>query len=438
MALRGGGGDDDLPEEFAEGKDVGEWSHFRDDSILESKRDPDDSKADDDSQASSVIDWGDGADPITTDPTTLPFGTVRERLETPQNFTVWVKDYLYESATYDLPPDPPFKGVEWVEELEKVFDRMQAEWEEKQMDASTAQADGPYHPRQGGFHKNPALDLTTSGCMERHWDPARLSHYLRLQAEQGGSTTWQERAAEDFPDPDSKEEEDVPAGFGSQVAGNKKGMLPGQKYEPDYQAFRNFGEEDWGHSLATNSSMDANTDPWFQVNQDKDCPTNPFEGDWVEKSLEEHFQAQLAKFSANCRENYQQKYNETYAGRMTSRAGDDDRLIYDCIDHSASVSYKNRQRTCPYATNKWVNNIGSMPGLEWNPETPLEKTSIWSAMPPSFNSFNGPAKLSGIDGKANDGEDDGGWRNIGDDHLIHVQPEEEFQEEPGAGGNPYL
>ena len=82
MALRGGGGDDDLPEEFAEGKDVGEWSHFRDDSILESKRDPDDSKADDDSQASSVIDWGDGADPITTDPTTLPFGTVRERLGT--------------------------------------------------------------------------------------------------------------------------------------------------------------------------------------------------------------------------------------------------------------------------------------------------------------------------------------------------------------------
>jgi len=28
-------------------------------------------------------------------------------------------------------------------------------------------------------------------------------------------------------------------------------------------------------------------------------------------------------------------------------------------------------------SNKWVNNIGSMPKLEWNPETPLHQTSLW-------------------------------------------------------------
>ncbi len=45
--------------------------------------------------------------------------------------------------------DPPFKGEKWVEELEKVFDRLQEEWELKQLDAVTADPDGPYHARAG-------------------------------------------------------------------------------------------------------------------------------------------------------------------------------------------------------------------------------------------------------------------------------------------------
>ena len=36
-----------------------------------------------------------------------------------------------------------------MEELEKVFDRLQEEWELKQLDAETADQDGPYHARAG-------------------------------------------------------------------------------------------------------------------------------------------------------------------------------------------------------------------------------------------------------------------------------------------------
>ena len=61
-----------------------------------------------------------------------------------------------------------------------------------------------------------------------------------------------------------------------------------------------------------------------------------------------------------------------------------------------------------------------MPSLEWNPATPLEKTSMWSKMPPSLNALTKGAKLGGIDGPENDGADAGGWRGIGGDHLIRV------------------
>jgi len=431
LVLRGGGDSlTDIPEEeHVEGKDTGGWSRLREESIQdhsileESIRD-----FDEDSQGSSVLDWADGAtDQAGTDPATLPFATPRERLTSSQNnFSVWMKDFLSENPDYDLPEDPPFKGVEWVEALEKTFDRMQDEWERDQMDGETAQPDGPYHPRSGGFHKNPALDLTTSGCMDRSWDTARLSHYARLKAESGNCTKWQERAEEDFADEESYEA-DTPIAS-TQVNGQRKSMRDGQIFEPQYSAYRNFGEEDWqAPNVSMSSGMDANTDPWFKVNQDTNTSQNPFEGDWVDKNLEEHFQRQLAKFSLMCREQYQQQKNDSYAGRLGSAAEEDDHLIYDCIDHTASVSYKNRQTSCPYANNKWVNNIGSTPSLEWNPETPLEKISLWSAAPPSFNAFKGQPKLGGIDGLANDGADTAGWRDVGGDHLITVQPEPEME-----------
>ena len=85
LALRGGG--DDLPyEEPVPGKDVEGWSHFREDSILDySIRDPYE-----DSHVS--LDLGDGAwDPALTDPTTLPFDIARERLDKPQNFSIWMQ-----------------------------------------------------------------------------------------------------------------------------------------------------------------------------------------------------------------------------------------------------------------------------------------------------------------------------------------------------------
>mmetsp|Transcript_266 Transcript_266/g.538 ORF Transcript_266/g.538 Transcript_266/m.538 type:complete len:506 (-) Transcript_266:373-1890(-) len=429
LALRGGGDSlTDIPEEEnVEGKDMGGWSRLREESIQDQSILEDSVRDFDDSQGSSVLDWTDGAaDQGGTDPVTLPFVTPRERLTANQNnFSVWMKDFLNENPDYDLPEDPPFKGVEWVEALEKTFDRMQDEWEREQMDGVTAQPDGPYHPRSGGFHHNSALDLTTSGCMDRSWDSARLSHYARLKAESGNCTKWQERADED--DAEEEEEADTPI-TSAKVDGQSRIKGTGQKFVPEYSAYRNYGDEDWqGQNVSMSTGMDANTDPWFKVNQDTNTSQNPFEGDWVDKNLEDHFQRQLAKFSLICREQYQQQKNESYAGRMGSTAEEDDHLIYDCIDHAASVSYKNRQTSCPYANNKWVNNIGSTPNLEWNPETPLEKVSLWSSMPPSFNAFKGQPKLGGIDGLPNDGADAAGWRNVGGDHLITVQPEPEME-----------
>jgi hypothetical protein len=58
---------------------------------------------------------------------------------------------MHENPEYDIPVDPPFKGEAWVEELEKVFDRLQNEWEAGQMNSETAQSDGPYHPRSGSM-----------------------------------------------------------------------------------------------------------------------------------------------------------------------------------------------------------------------------------------------------------------------------------------------
>jgi len=430
LALRGGG--DDLPyEEPVPGKDVEGWSHFREDSILDySIRDPYE-----DSHVS--LDLGDGAwDPALTDPTTLPFDIARERLDKPQNFSIWMQESLAANEDYDIPPDPPFKGEAWVEELERVFDRLQEEWEAKQMDGSTAQADGSYHPRSGPYHRNPALDLTTSGTQERSWDPSRLSHFARQRAlelaQANNATVWDEQADED----DAEQEELAPTPISTvQVDGQSKLMGEGQKFEPQYAAFRHFGEEDWGYSLACNTSMDANIDPWFKVNQDTNTSQDPFEGDWVDKTLEEHFQKQLAKFNANCREYYIQKSNTSYAGRMNSAAEEDDKLLYDCLDHAASVTYKNRMRTCPYASNKWVNNIGSMPKLEWNPETPLHQTSLWASKPPSMSSFQGPAQLHGIDGAPNDGADTGGWRNLGGDHLLQGSPDSEYEPSEPADYN---
>ena len=86
LALRGGEGD--VPdEERVLGKDVEGFSQFREDSILDySIRDPDE-----DSHVS--LDLGDGAwDPALTDPTLLPgVDTARERLEKPQNFSIWMQ-----------------------------------------------------------------------------------------------------------------------------------------------------------------------------------------------------------------------------------------------------------------------------------------------------------------------------------------------------------
>jgi hypothetical protein len=190
------GGSDGEPEAPVEGKDTAGWRHFREDSIQDySIRDPDE-----DSHASG-LDWGDGADDMAgADPTLLPFDTTRERLEAPkQNFSLWMRDYMAENTEYEIPPDPPFKGVKWVAELERVFNRLQNEWELEQLNETTACPDGPYHPRAGSFHKNPALDLSTAGVMDRSWDTARLSQYARLKAElqpQHGAS-WKERADED-------------------------------------------------------------------------------------------------------------------------------------------------------------------------------------------------------------------------------------------------
>ena len=59
------------------------------------------------------------------------------------------QESLAENPDYDIPRELPFKGEKWVEELEKVFDRLQEEWELKQLDAETADQDGPYHARAG-------------------------------------------------------------------------------------------------------------------------------------------------------------------------------------------------------------------------------------------------------------------------------------------------
>jgi len=86
LALRGGEGDLQ-DEERVLGKDVEGFSQFREDSILDySIRDPDE-----DSQVS--LDLGDGAwDPALTDPTFLPgVDMARERLEKPQNFSIWMQ-----------------------------------------------------------------------------------------------------------------------------------------------------------------------------------------------------------------------------------------------------------------------------------------------------------------------------------------------------------
>lgn len=445
LALRGGGYS--IENDNTEGKDTEGWRYFREDSVLQSRldsvRDPDD-----ESQGPSAIDWDKldlHGDPAEADPVTLPFARSREHLDAAsQNFSVFMKDYLQENLNYELPPDPPFRGRKWVEELEAVFDRLQAEWEEKQMDGETAQSDGPYHARQGAFHKNPALDLTTSGCMERPWDRARLSHYARLRAEAGNVTKWRaERRADEDDGDESSIDVQTPLSTGV-VDGQTRQHFPGdvtrreplpaqQTFRPEYQAFRMYGEEDWGAKLALPGSMDANTDPWFQVNPDStltglSIATDPYEGDWVQKTLEEHVQKQLRIFSRMCRETYEQRTNGSYAGRMTSQAAEEDQFIYDNIDKSASVSYRSRQRTCPLANNKWVNNVGSMPVLEWNPQTPREQTSLWSSMPPSFNQIKGAPKLAGIDGD-NDGVEHGGWRNPGGDHLVRVEPEPEPQYE---------
>ena len=428
LALRGGGYS---IEDDWEGKDNEAWQQSREEFIQDfSVRDLDRQE------------WDNGdAD---ADPTTMPFTVTRERLEVkPQNFSIasslWTKDYLHENLEWNLPLEPPFKGKEWIGELEKVFDRLQLEWEEKQHDPSTADPSGPYHPRAGAFHKNPALDLTTSGTLERRWDVSRLSHDARMKAEAGNITTWrsERRFDEDDPDFESSLEAGTPVTTGV-VDGQTRNAREGSTgFQPQYSAFRNFGEEDWGYSLALNGSMDANTDPWFRVNPDTETPTNPFEGDWVDKNLEEHFQRQLEKFSTMCREQNLQKRNESYAGRMVSAAPEEDALIFDCIDHTASVSYSNRLRSCPYANNKWVNNIGCMPSNTWNPETPIEKVSLWAkGKGTSFNEFKSRPRLFGIDG-CNDGQDSGGWRGLGGDHLIHVEPEAEGQAADDEGGYDY-
>ena len=187
------GGSDGSLEAPVEGKDTAEWRHFREDSIQDySVRDP---------EEDSHADWADGAeDQMPNDPTVMPFVARRERLDVPdRNFSLWMKDYLAENTEYEIPAEPPFKGEAWVTELSNVFDRLHNEWEMAQLNGSTAQLDGPYHPRTGSYHKNPALDLTTAGVMDRSWDVGRLSHYARLKAELQPEmgAKWKERADED-------------------------------------------------------------------------------------------------------------------------------------------------------------------------------------------------------------------------------------------------
>ena len=62
----------------------------------------------------------------------------------------------------------------------------------------------------GPYHRNPALDLTTSGTQERSWDPSRLSHFARQRAlelaQANNATVWDEQADED----DAEQEELAP------------------------------------------------------------------------------------------------------------------------------------------------------------------------------------------------------------------------------------
>lgn len=268
----------------------------------------------------------------------------------------FVADYLGEQGEFEVEPDPPFLGREWVEALEVVFDKMCADWDAKEERGENAD-DGYYHPRKGARHLNPAFDLTSSGTTERPWDPVRLAAFAREQGELNITHyTPDHRVGHDNMPRHWTDEEPAAAGI---------------KEDNQWAALATHGSEAWTNksTMSLQGSMDANTDPWFKSNQDTDTGHSVESTcEWINKEFEDRIQEKLRQLEKICKEeNFARKNNDSSYFAERSAAPEEDMLHYNYVTKPGSMTTANRRRTANFASNEWVNNANFLPSQEYNP-----------------------------------------------------------------------
>eukprot|EP00291_Cryptomonas_curvata_P012389 CAMPEP_0172177800 /NCGR_PEP_ID=MMETSP1050-20130122/15665_1 /TAXON_ID=233186 /ORGANISM="Cryptomonas curvata, Strain CCAP979/52" /LENGTH=325 /DNA_ID=CAMNT_0012850415 /DNA_START=102 /DNA_END=1076 /DNA_ORIENTATION=+ len=307
--------------------------------------------------------------------------------------SVFLDDEDDDDEGFCVPPPPPFKGEKWVEAVYEAFKKKKAVWEREQQEGHTDEALDEWGTaaRMGDRHLNPAFELTASGTGDRAWASDRLDAYARSKGAVN-ATAWLE---ENVHMADMPTHEDM-GGAGAVNA--------------TYTPFYALGDEPAGTCFAMAGSMDANTDPWFRVNQDTNTSLNNFEGDWIQKSLEERVQQQLELLDKMTRDDA--IYRGAEADRVSDRAGarfsesvapggdvayEDDQFMDDYVTRPASMTFLSRRVTASLGSNKWIDNLDSMPNATWDPVCP---NVSWSLRSQGYNSlgrfsaaFAGPPSL---------------------------------------------
>eukprot|EP00960_Hanusia_phi_P063640 765524-Hanusia_phi.AAC.4 len=311
---------------------------------------------------------------------------------------------MKETLQFELEPDPPLKDQAWFEGLEAAFDKLNEEWEHKYYQEEEADMPGPYNNANVSFLENPANFLST-GSADEYLNMRRLAHLARLKGEQNSTLAYT----------------GVPS---ANVRFDYEGRGNWSEEKNKRSGWTIFGEEYWGQNFELEGTMNANVDPWFCAAQGDHEVGDVYEGEWVDKTIENHIQSQLKELEEMYKRDEGNKTETEYIGYQDSLDPQWDKFMYEHVDRPMSMMNPLRLSSVFDAGNAWAKDANYSGDKEWNPATASRVWTMSTKTSVSLNTFATESALK------EEFFADAGWQDPEEDKHQEIQssPEEEGAE----------
>ncbi|EKX44312.1 hypothetical protein GUITHDRAFT_109766 [Guillardia theta CCMP2712] len=341
----------------------------------------------------------------------------REKLSPQDGGHSFMHEYLKETFQFEIEPDPPMKSKEWFEGLEAAWEKLNEEWEQKQLRQQETDSAGPDDHVEGSFLDNPVNEIQnpaekfSTGGADPYMNIGRLSHLARLRGDKNASFCYQ-----GLPD--------APAKFDFEGRGN-------WSEERDKRSgWTLLGQEYWGENFELEGTMNANTDPWFCAEQADNSVGQIYQGEWVDKTVEERVQMQLKKMEEMYKRDEGNKTEVNYTGYQDSLDPEWDKFIYEHIDRPLYMTDPVRLSSVFESGNTWALNDSYVGDAEWDPVLPERVWTMNSKHTLSLNTFRSASAIQ------EEFYEDAGWLEPNEDRHLDVKSSPE-DDDGGDGDLPY-